>query len=86
VPDASAWLDGRLALPKVEFDYLFLASRAFKGKKFKAGFVFTIGFFLASCPWLIRNLVVNGNPFYSRRWFDFRLYFPATASSGIMAR
>ena len=67
-----------------EFDYLLLALPAglmtaglYQGKKLKAALAFTAGFLLASSPWLIRNLAVAGNPFFSLRWFDFRLYTSA---------
>lgn len=35
---------------------------------------FIAAFLLVSLPWLIRNAVVFGNPFFSLRWFDFQSY------------
>ncbi|MDP8235233.1 MAG: hypothetical protein P9M08_02510, partial [Candidatus Erginobacter occultus] len=36
--------------------------------------LFLAGLFLVSLPWLVRNAVVFGNPFFSLRWFDFKSY------------
>ena len=49
-------------------------------KKGRHALIFGLGFFLAASPWLIRNAIVVGNPFFSLRWFDFKAYttaFPA---------
>lgn len=46
--------------------------------------LFCGGFLLVSLPWLIRNGVVFGSPFFSLRWFDFRSYsqlYPANRIS-----
>ena len=69
-----------------EFDFLFLAAPLAmvtvidsKGNRWIHALVFLFAGILISLPWLIRNTVITGNPFFSLRWFDFRsfsLIFP----------
>ncbi len=64
-----------------EFDFLFLAAPLAmvtviesKGNRWIHALVFLFAGILISLPWLIRNTVITGNPFFSLRWFDFRSF------------
>lgn len=64
-----------------EFDFLFLALPlvvflCLDSPAHRLGHVlsFLAAFLLVSLPWLVRNSVVFGNPFFSLRWFDFPSY------------
>ncbi|MFH1038423.1 MAG: hypothetical protein V1789_07135 [PVC group bacterium] len=64
-----------------EFDFLFLAVPLgvltvidSKGNRWPHALVFLFAFVLVALPWMIRNAVVTGNPFFSLRWLDFKAF------------